>query len=235
MSVDPLADKNIATSPYMYCNGNPIILVDPDGRDVWELGDDGQIIHVITDETQDAIRINSQQISFDYGTIVSGSHVDRDRGSTTFVFKQGAETEAASAFKFLADNSMVEYALINTKNDVSSIFTNHSSHNVDCTDYMLAFGAQNSGITSFYHNHPSGGTIPSGFGKRNMRGGDKSAISKLNQNVDSYVYGAKSGLIRQYTQDIYMSDTEEWHYPSKGVITTSDSSWIFKIISFFIY
>ena len=25
ISVDPLVDKNIATSPYMYCNGNPII------------------------------------------------------------------------------------------------------------------------------------------------------------------------------------------------------------------
>ncbi|MBR3648156.1 MAG: hypothetical protein IKN59_07200 [Paludibacteraceae bacterium] len=34
LSVDPLVDKNISTSPYMYCNGNPIIFVDPDGRKV---------------------------------------------------------------------------------------------------------------------------------------------------------------------------------------------------------
>lgn len=34
LSVDPLVDKNIAMSPYIYCNGNPIMLVDPDGREI---------------------------------------------------------------------------------------------------------------------------------------------------------------------------------------------------------
>ena len=33
-SVDPLADKYPNVTPYLYCNGNPIMLVDPDGRDV---------------------------------------------------------------------------------------------------------------------------------------------------------------------------------------------------------
>lgn len=36
LSVDPLADQNIQNSPYMYCNGNPIMLIDPDGRDEWQ-------------------------------------------------------------------------------------------------------------------------------------------------------------------------------------------------------
>ena len=31
-SPDPLLDKYIYISPYMYCNGNPIVLKDPDGR-----------------------------------------------------------------------------------------------------------------------------------------------------------------------------------------------------------
>lgn len=34
LPVDPLADKYPGNTPYMYCNGNPIMLVDPDGRKV---------------------------------------------------------------------------------------------------------------------------------------------------------------------------------------------------------
>ncbi len=45
-SVDPLADKYPSNTPYLYCEGNPIMLVDPDGRasfwaDGEEIGNDG--------------------------------------------------------------------------------------------------------------------------------------------------------------------------------------------------
>ena len=33
LSVDPLADKYPSMSPYMYCAGNPVMLVDPDGQE----------------------------------------------------------------------------------------------------------------------------------------------------------------------------------------------------------
>ncbi|NMA73163.1 MAG: hypothetical protein GX963_03180, partial [Bacteroidales bacterium] len=36
LSVDPLADKYPSLSPFMYCAGNPVVLVDPDGRAFWE-------------------------------------------------------------------------------------------------------------------------------------------------------------------------------------------------------
>jgi RHS repeat-associated protein len=33
LSVDPLWEKNIDASPYSYCHGNPVKMIDPDGRD----------------------------------------------------------------------------------------------------------------------------------------------------------------------------------------------------------
>jgi RHS repeat-associated protein len=36
LSVDPMSDKYPGTSPFMYCAGNPVILVDPDGQDWFE-------------------------------------------------------------------------------------------------------------------------------------------------------------------------------------------------------
>ena len=41
LSVDPMADKYPGLSPYAYCAWNPVKLVDPDGRDIWIVGDDG--------------------------------------------------------------------------------------------------------------------------------------------------------------------------------------------------
>ncbi len=35
LSVDPLSDKYPSLSPYAYCALNPVILVDPDGREMW--------------------------------------------------------------------------------------------------------------------------------------------------------------------------------------------------------
>jgi len=40
LSVDPLADKYPNISPYAYCAWNPVKLVDPDGRDVYIIGDE---------------------------------------------------------------------------------------------------------------------------------------------------------------------------------------------------
>ena len=41
LSVDPMSDKYPNISPYAYCAWNPVKLVDPDGREIWIIGDDG--------------------------------------------------------------------------------------------------------------------------------------------------------------------------------------------------
>jgi len=41
--VDPLADKYPNLSPYTYCAGNPVRLVEPDGRDIWDVDEKGNI------------------------------------------------------------------------------------------------------------------------------------------------------------------------------------------------
>lgn len=41
LSVDPMSDKYPSISPYAYCAWNPVKLVDPDGREIWIKGSDG--------------------------------------------------------------------------------------------------------------------------------------------------------------------------------------------------
>ena len=49
LSVDTLADKYPAISPYAYCTWNPIKFVDPDGNSV-VVDDDGKIINISDDD-----------------------------------------------------------------------------------------------------------------------------------------------------------------------------------------
>jgi len=44
LSVDPMSDKYPSMSPYNYCANNPVILVDPDGRDIMIIGDPPKMI-----------------------------------------------------------------------------------------------------------------------------------------------------------------------------------------------
>ncbi len=53
-SVDPMADKYPNISPYAYCNWNPVMLVDPDGRDWFE----GNETHTWRDSKAKQIEIN---------------------------------------------------------------------------------------------------------------------------------------------------------------------------------
>ena len=57
ISVDPLADKYPNLSPYTYCADNPVRLVDPDGRDVWEISENGKIINQFEDKSIDQFYI----------------------------------------------------------------------------------------------------------------------------------------------------------------------------------
>ncbi len=41
--IDPLCEKYYNVSPYMYCMNNPVMFIDPDGKDYWSTNDPDQI------------------------------------------------------------------------------------------------------------------------------------------------------------------------------------------------
>jgi RHS repeat-associated protein len=66
LSVDPMSDKRLSTSPFAYCQNNPIVLVDPTGMlDGWFEGKDNQAHFDPT--------VNSQQDMTDKG--IGGKYI----------------------------------------------------------------------------------------------------------------------------------------------------------------
>ncbi|MDR0825378.1 MAG: DUF6443 domain-containing protein [Prevotella sp.] len=137
-TVDPLTEKYYSISPYAYVGNNPLKYVDPDGRDVWEINGQGEIVQRIEDKTQDAFYMVAQDadgnyqrtyttdengnktydsITFEYGTIESQTtttySLDGRSIDTYDVYQVRGDEKGTALFNFLGNNvtgssSMVE-------------------------------------------------------------------------------------------------------------------------------
>ncbi len=60
LSVDPMADKYPSISPYAYCAWNPVKLVDPDGRNIWEIDRKGNVTWKAQSDKTTIYAVNKQ-------------------------------------------------------------------------------------------------------------------------------------------------------------------------------
>ena len=210
LSVDPLADKYPSISPYAYCAWNPVKLVDPDGRDIWEINGEGKVINHIKDKTKDAfymvddngkrIKGDGASIEFKYGTITDSKRATLINRAISF--SVNSESAGAELFRFFADNTQIEYGLINTENCGSVVMTNHKRSSVSATITAKKMSEGGQIITSIVHNHP-GNSDPSGFNKGD-KDGDRFAASTFTKShgrvINYYVYTPKNGKLIQYDE-----------------------------------
>ena len=138
MSPDPLMEKYYSISPYAFCSNNPVNRIDPFGTHDYNLKANGEWEKKDTDDPFDVIIALSgeQLIVLDrsiMGNMVKGQFSyyesqDQRRPSKKplhySVFK-GNNPEALTVFKFLSDNTSVEWLLYNGVNGESLLGTNH--------------------------------------------------------------------------------------------------------------
>jgi len=114
LSVDPLSDKYPSMSAFMYCAGNPVVLVDPDGR--YFVGIFGQKVHVRQTKN---------------GAIKVGIFAGRDlRRMARWINNSGSNT-AKSDFLATAENPTKVHFKITNKEISNNLLGLHQAHDAD--------------------------------------------------------------------------------------------------------
>ena len=166
LSVDPMADKYPSISPYAYCAWNPIKLIDPDGKDVWEVDKNGHVKRTDDDggENKQTIKYaNGKTSTFSgehYHSILSdltsekktklanGKHVSLSQSEGTV----GKKSAMGNLFLSLADNTDAEWSIQKFKGGKYTISTLHEN-NVSASPIEL--GEKMSSLLTIIHSHPS--------------------------------------------------------------------------------
>ena len=217
-SMDPLAEKYYHISPYAWCANDPMNMFDSNGCTIWKLDEKGNLEHKQDDETQDALIMNGNKIAFEFGSIKDV--VQEESGQTTFTFVDA--NVAAEAFKFMADNSEVEYAFLPAETEDSKFITQHVYGQANVALNLFEDAPS---IFAFIHNHPNN-TQPSGFIGEKAYGDREAAqllVSKLKREIPQYIYRPMyyCQLTPYDTDFIYSNVNWDELFSSSGKILTS--------------
>ena len=145
LSVDPMADKYPGISPYAYCAWNPVRLVDPDGRDWYDVDKSGHITRneKKSEQYKDNDILHSTSTGetsklYRKGTIAKVyNNITLNNKSGQLVSFGDASTreDHLSIFEFCANNTDVEFSLMQFEVEPSNPYTcMTTSHNLMSDD-----------------------------------------------------------------------------------------------------
>ena len=225
LSVDPMWEDYGGSSPYNYCMSNPVKLIDPDGRDEYEVNPQGYVTKVKESKYHKLFAIDKngertkKSINLSDKSILENLMVDRKdyQGANAhgkeshkghYTFSKSSET--LKLFAFLSDVSEVEWGMQKYKDGTFSIYT---THHIDAvTPYMGNYAFSN--IIFKIHSHPGNVIGASGYDNDRLKYGDYSSIVDHwidwhNRYINNarkqyeipchYVYHKKSRTLYQYT------------------------------------
>jgi RHS repeat-associated protein len=205
-TMDPMCEKYYDWSPYAYVANNPIIKIDPDGMDEWEVNINGLIKRVKESEIHQlfAIDRSGNRIMDKHGNAINVTFENRDildqlsiphvyddygysaedakaikRDKRIVVTSDVSEDKMMETFKFLADNTKVEWSLEKSNKGQYGLVTSGKDDRVS--------SVFNNDEVAGIHSHPNyKATVRDEMGSMS---GDVANFKRLNKNQQSnYVY-----------------------------------------------
>ena len=148
LSVDPMADKYPGLSAYAYCAWNPIKLVDPDGRDIWEIDRKGNVSWKGQSDNTTIYAVNNQGKR-------TGTSVDLSNNEILNQLKiYGRRCQGLDAQGTPVKNGRLQAAVSANKEDIVKFFK-FASENTDQEWGIYAFHKGNAskyGIITYQYN-----------------------------------------------------------------------------------
>ena len=206
-AADPLSEKYYGISPYVYCLGNPISVIDPDGMDIWTMDEKGNVVWVKESDDHRLYYMNNDGLLSDDYVSVSDRSILDDLTKTEAKVDGGAKVSSHTSktgindifkvFKFASDKTKVEWA-VHRNGDTYTIGTGHNSYSASSwEDY--AKNKPNATV----HSHPGidiGNEISSmGYGTNYYNTDQRNVIDDVEQNGritrKSYVYFPNSSRL----------------------------------------
>ena len=227
LSADPMSDKYPSTSPYTYCANNPVKLVDPNGREIYEFDENGKYLGIRkgSEGSPDQIAINKSDGTISYsqkynnGTIQLGTRGDVRQNNGNLVevqpLKIKGDDNALNCFQFVADNSNVEWSLARAGTNKGDKGINYisNSQEFEHENSINLISKNINNIREHWHSHTNGTLTPSPSDyaiSENFRGlyGN---VFETDGYIPTYVYSR--GRHKQYSPFIRMLDNilnESW-------------------------
>ncbi len=204
---DPMSEKYYGISPYVYCLGNPISIIDPNGMDIWTMDEKGNVVWVKESDDHRLYYMNNDGLLSDDYVSVSDRSILDDLTKTEAKVDGGAKVSSHTSktgindifkvFKFASDKTKVEWA-VHRNGDTYTIGTGHNSYSASSwEDY--AKNKPNATV----HSHPGidiGNEISSmGYGTNYYNTDQRNVIDDVEQNGritrKSYVYFPNSSRL----------------------------------------
>ena len=233
-AADPLSEKYYGISPNVYCLGNPISIIDPNGMDIWTMDEKGNVVWVKESDDHRLYYMNNDGLLSDDYVSVSDRSILDDLTKTEAKVDGGAKVSSHTSktgindifkvFKFASDKTKVEWA-VHRNGDTYTIGTGHNSYSASSwEDYTK------DKPNATLHSHPGinaivdDETYSMGYGATQYDNDHNKVKRDINQNGiksrKNYVYFPNSGRLYNvgYNNAIFIKNVRSYKSFYFGVL-----------------